>query len=64
MKTNGHFSYFGMVFEGHRIRVVRSPMLTIRHLTVAYPEINTGGCSDFQETIKQKGPMGGGGGHA
>ena len=26
------FFYFGMVFEGHIIRVVRSPMLTIRHL--------------------------------
>ena len=30
--TTGHFSYFGMVFEGHITRVVRSPMLTIRPL--------------------------------
>ena len=24
---------------------------------VAYPEINYGGCSDFQETIQQQGPI-------
>ena len=32
MIITGHFFYFDMVFEGHIIRVVRSPMLTIRQL--------------------------------
>ena len=28
-------------------------------ISVAYPEINKGGCSDFQETIQQQRPIGG-----
>ena len=27
--------------------------------SVAYPEINQRGCSDFKETIQQQGPIGG-----